>query len=236
MNLPVPVLCRTVTRTGAVAGTLLLLALAGCKVPPDPGPTRVAQPAVATSAPVKTPVVLVIGDSYSAGYDNVGMGADNWSQIMGREQGWRVDSVGTAGTGYVAVAWGSSFAHTAVTHPENADAVVVFGGLNDLTVPPDWELVDAETTFAAVRLAEPHAALVVVGPQWPGDDPDPRMFVLRDAVAKAAAEYGANFVDALGWSAGHPELLHTDAKHPSAAGHQYLAAMIGPYVTAALQH
>lgn len=200
---------------------LLLAADTSPPTPPEPPP----------------PVVAVYGDSYSVGYDGVGEYDRNWSQIMGRQLGVDVVNMATGGAGYIATAYGTSFPNEVVTRPvPEASAVVVFGGLNDLTVDPEWVRVAAVTTFAAARTSSPDAELLVIGPQWPTATVDPRMWRLRDAVAAAAGLCGATFVDPLaeGWFASRPGLLMWDGKHPSPLGHQLLADRIGPHVTAAL--
>lgn len=202
---------------------ILPLLLAADDIPPC-GP---AEPA---------PVVAVYGDSYSVGYAGIGAYEDNWSQIMGRQVGAEVVNQATGGSGYIAVAYGTTFPHQVVTRPVvRAQVVVIFGGLNDLTIWPEQERVAAVTAFAAARALNPDATVIVIGPQWPGPNIDSRMWAIRDAVAAAAAEVGVQFVDPLGgrWLQSW-DLIMWDGKHPSDAGHRHLAALIGPYVAAAL--
>ena len=58
----------------------------------------------------------------------------------------------------------------------------------------------------------------------------------RDAIASAAADAGALFVDPLGeeWLLAGAELIGTDGVHPNDSGHAYLADLIEPIVREAL--
>ena len=112
----------------------------------------------------------------------------------------------------------------------DADVVVVFGSRNDKFLPAAEVKSQAVAVFDAVRAQSPSADLVVIGPAWDDDVPPNELFLARDAVASAAADAGALFVDPLAeeWLLDRPELIGLDGVHPNDAGHAYLAGLIEP--------
>jgi lysophospholipase L1-like esterase len=103
---------------------------------------------------------------------------------------------------------------------------VIFGSRYDIYAAPDAVRQAATETYGAVRNAAPDAALLVVGPTWPGDAPPPELLTTRDMVRDAAAEAGAVFIDPIeeGWFAEDPgKFMAPDNVHPSDAGHERIA-------------
>jgi hypothetical protein len=116
-------------------------------------------------------------------------------------------------------------------------AVVIFGSRYDMYAAPDTVRTAAADTYAAVKEAAPDAALIVVGPTWPGDAPPPELLTTRDMVRDAASDVGATFVDPVeeGWFAEDPgKLMAPDNVRPSGAGHERIALGIYQAVIKAL--
>jgi len=112
----------------------------------------------------------------------------------------------------------------------NDGLVVFFGSTNDLTAPLGAMSRATCDTLRAARLAAPTAKLLVIGPAWPNADPPREISQQRDIIRDRTAALGGLFVDPLqdGWFAKRPDLIGSDGKHPTDAGHAYLAQLIAP--------
>jgi lysophospholipase L1-like esterase len=185
----------------------------------------VARPAVGPGS-----TVAVIGDSFSAGTLQGGLGATNWTALLGRDRGWRVVDTAVVGTGYLAAVPGTAdYAGSqldAALAP-GPDLVVVQGSINDGELPPDRVAAAAAGLYAAIHARAPLARLVVVGPAWPGDTPPASTLAVRDAVGEAARAAGATWIDPMTeqWF-GEPSartLIGADGLHPTDAGHRLMA-------------
>ena len=185
-------------------------------------------------------VVAVYGDSYSAGGRQGGKGDDGWPAIVAAHLNSDLRLHAAGGAGYVngSKADYETFLDQVRGAPEpDADVVVVFGSRNDRTFSAADVKRQAVAVYAAIRAQSPSAELVVIGPAWDDDTTPAEMLQIRDAVAAAAADAGALFVDPVAqeWLYDHPELIGLDGVHPNNSGHAYLAARIEPYVHEALR-
>lgn len=183
--------------------------------------------------------LAVVGDSYTTGTDEGGLGARSWPSRAWQALGARgsrisakVAAEGRAGYG-VPGDHGSMFEDLAARAVKPDDALVVFfGSRNDQGADP---LLLTEKTHAAFDLARrlaPAARLLVIGPPWPTADVPPSMFLIRDILAGAAGAAGATFIDPIAehWFVGRPDLIGADGVHPNDAGHQYMADKIAPLI------
>ena len=146
-------------------------------------------------------VMAVYGDSYSAGGRQGGKGDDGWPALVadGLDADLRLHAAGGAGYVNGSKAKDETFLDQVRGAPEpDADVVVVFGSRNDKFLPVADVKAQAVAVFAAVRSQSPAAELVVIGPAWDDDVPPDELFMTRDAVASAAADAGALFIDPLG--------------------------------------
>ena len=187
--------------------------------------------------------IAVVGDSYTTGGDQGGLGSKGWTarawQLLAR-QGIPVtaDVAAEGGAGY-----GTRGNHGSVFEDLTADAVkpddalvVYFGSRNDQGVDPTQLSILAWGTFQLARRTAPSAKFLVIGPPWPTADPPDAVLRIRDALKYQAGVAGATFIDpiAAGWFVGRPELIGKDGVHPTDAGHAYMAEKIAPLIGAQL--
>lgn len=214
--------------------------------PPATTATATAPPAP-TSTPTATttaeqpgielpaePVLLILGDSYTAG-----VGADQpdqgWASVVARELGYPTNIDGVSGTGF---AWGGGaqdqlggeyevrLRDIAADPAFVPNLLILQGGQNDSLVP-DIDEVEAATaqTIEAARRLWPGVQVVVLGPSAP----QPAAEELRganSAVRAGAAAAGAPFIDAVegNWfTAANSPGYNFDGAHPNSAGHAYIA-------------
>ncbi|HEX7323430.1 MAG TPA: GDSL lipase [Mycobacterium sp.] len=183
--------------------------------------------------------LAVIGDSYTAGSDEGGRGANGWTARAWQELGQRglrvqADVAAEGGAGYVVRGnRGSTFADLTARAVRPDDVLVVFfGSRNDREVDPAELARSAQGTFDLAHRIAPSARLLVIGPPWPTADVPPDILRVRDTVRNEAVGAGAEFADpiAAGWFVGQPGLIGGDGVHPTDAGHRYLADMITPLI------
>ena len=183
--------------------------------------------------------VAVIGDSYTAGTDEGGLGPRSWTARAWQtlaERGVRiapdVAAEGRAGYG-VPGDHGSIFEDLTASAVKPDDALVVFfGSRNDEGVDPQLLAGKARDTFDLARILAPSARFLVIGPPWPTADVPGSILQIRDVLNGAARAAGATFVDPIGdrWFVDRPDLIGPDGVHPNDAGHQYLADKITPLI------
>lgn len=181
-------------------------------------------------------IVAIVGDSYSGGTPQGGTGSANWTEILGRERGWRIENVAVGGTGYVYATAGRLPYEQAQLYPTlraRPDIVIVEGSRNDGSSDPAAVRSAAQHFYEGIRRGAPAATLVVVGPIWSnGNAPFPVLEV-RDAVRSAALSAGAVWIDPIGarWFDQPNPLIGADGVHPTDAGH----AAIADHVSSALR-
>lgn len=199
---------------------------------PTPTPTATAQP-LKIQLPAQ-PVLLIMGDSYTAG-----VGADleeqGWAYLVAGELGLPTNIDGVGGTGF---AWGGGqddrgleyavrLQEIAATDPAFVPNLLILqGGQNDAVANDPAALETATTeTIEAARTLWPGVQVVVLGPSAP----QPLAEQLRDAnnaVRVGAEAANAPFIDAYaaGWfTAANSQEFYTDGAHVDTAGHRYLA-------------
>jgi lysophospholipase L1-like esterase len=188
-------------------------------------------------------VVAVIGDSYTNGTDEGGLGPKSWTSRawqMLAQQGMRVTAgVASEGrAGYVVPGdHGSIFEDLTARAARPDDTLVVFfGSRNDQGADPRLVAEMAHDTFDLARRIAPSARLLVIGPPWPTADVPNQVLQIRDVLNAEARAAGAAFADPIGdrWFVGRPDLIGPDGVHPNDAGHAYLADKIAPLIGAQL--
>ena len=183
--------------------------------------------------------VAVIGDSYTTGTDEGGLGPKSWTA-----RAWRAlaqhgvpiaaDVAAEAHAGYgMPGVHGSVFGDLTARAVKPDDALVVFfGSRNDQGVDPGLLADRAFAAFDMARHIAPSARLLVIGPPWPTADVPDAVLQIRDVLNAAARGAGAAFIDPTGdrWFVDRPDLIGADGVHPNDAGHAYLADMIAPLI------
>ncbi|MCU1521338.1 MAG: hydrolase family protein [Arthrobacter sp.] len=219
---------------GLLAVVAIIIAVMALTTRANGGSTSsVPAPVAPETSRAAVPNVDIIGDAYVAGADQGGLGAANWTKIVGSrfyQEGAPVDMnvIGHPGAGYVVRGPGKfTFAEAATTSLRStADLVLVFGGRNDGRQEAANMASAATDLYARIRERAPQAKLIVVGPAWVDDKVPDFITGNSQAIAAAASAAGAEFVSPLNerWFFGSdPGLIDADGIHPTDAGHQYLA-------------
>ena len=187
----------------------------------------------------RTNHVAVVGDSYTTGTDEGGLGPRAWTDLAWHTLASRgvrvaadVAAEGRAGYG-VRGDHGSIFQDLTGRAVKPADGLVVFfGSRNDEGVDPGLLAGKARDTFDLARALAPSARFLVIGPPWPTADVPWQVLEVRDVLNGAARAAGATFIDPIGdrWFVDRPDLIGPDGVHPNDAGHQYLADKIAPLI------
>lgn len=187
--------------------------------------------------------IAVIGDSYTAGYEETGRGAANWTErawqsLAGRGVYVSADVAAEGGAGYgVRGNRGGLFEDLTSRAVQPDDALVVFfGSRNDQDADPgQLGRMIADTLGLARRIA-PGARMLVIGPPWPTADVPGNVWRIRDILSTETRLVRADFVDPLAerWFVGRPDLIGPDGVHPTDAGHAYMADKIAPLIAGQL--
>jgi acyl-CoA thioesterase I len=182
---------------------------------------RVEDGAQAARGPFGTgPGVLVLGDSWSAGYGIPDI-SRAWPARLAELGGWRVTVDARSGSGYLN-SWcrpGSSFPDR-LSVPAGTDTVIVEGGLNDVGTPGDELRAAAEETVREAR-ATARRVVVLGAPRVDARDPT-GLAAVNEALAGASAAAGASFVDTSAWRIE----LQYDGLHPSERGAERFAQLV----------
>ena len=142
--------------------------------------------------------VAVIGDSYTAGTDEGGLGPQSWTARALRklaQRGVRIaaDVAAEGRSGYgVPGDRGSVFEDLTATAVKPDDALVVFfGSRNDQGVDPGLLDEKARETFDLARHLAPTARFLVIGPPWPTADVPGAVLQIRDVLNVARPGRGS---------------------------------------------
>ncbi|ORX00594.1 hypothetical protein AWC30_15195 [Mycolicibacillus trivialis] len=217
-----------------ITSLTLLAGLLGCQAR---APYRLTDHHVAVSH------IAVIGDSYTTGSVEGGVGPQGWpvraGQLLdhdGKPVTMSVVAEGGAGYG-VRGNHGSIFTDLAARAVGTDDVLVVFFGSRNDDVADFGRLPgQMRDALAVARRGAPNAKLLVIGPPWPTPEVPEPVLRVRDILAAEAAAASADFVDPLaeGWFVGLPFLIGADGIHPNDLGHGYLADRIAPLINARL--
>ncbi|KKC02891.1 Rv0518 family GDSL lipase [Mycobacterium nebraskense] len=183
--------------------------------------------------------VAVVGDSYTTGTGEGGLGprswpARAWDALAARGERISADVAAEGRAGYgMPGDHGSVFEDLTARAVQGDDVLVVFfGSRNDETIDPGVVAQKARSTFDLARRLAPAARFLVIGPPWPTADVPLPMLQVRDVLGAAAGSVGATWVDPIAerWFVGRPDLIGADGVHPNDAGHQYMADKIAPLI------
>lgn len=181
---------------------------------------------VASAAPTTRPVVVAIGDSIMEGH---GLSAGQaWIATIANRDDWHFTNLASDGSGFLKVGnKGDTFADQAraaiALHPS---VIVLAGSSNDLG-EPDGALAKATgTTIASIRAALPNVRIVAVSAIWGATSVPSQLNDIDNQVQAAIAAVGGEYLNIGQPLSGHPELMQSDAVHPTAAGQRVLAASV----------
>jgi lysophospholipase L1-like esterase len=194
------------------------------------GGRRAALPMLPEGSAGKRVRAVILGDSFTTGWNGAGMGRAGWLAIASRELGWRSRNLAVAGTGFVNPGWTGQPVRTRIGVAVSARpwVVVLAAGHNDGRYGARTSGRAAAAVIERLRRELPDALLVVVGPIWHTGSPPASILGLRDRVRREAASVGAVFVDPIRdrWFAGAAHrYIGADGLHPTDAGHRHMARL-----------
>lgn len=201
---------------------------------PSPTPTVTATAQQQKIQLPAQPVLLILGDSYTAG-----VGADQpdqgWAYVVAGSLGYPTNIDGVGGTGF---AWGGGLQDDQAREYEVRlqeifedptfvpNVLILQGGQNDSLVnSPDEIQTATARTIEAARRFWPGVQVLVLGPSAPQPFAE-ELQGANSAVRAGAAAAGAPFIDAYeaGWfTAANSPGFDFDGAHPNTAGHAHLA-------------
>lgn len=177
--------------------------------------------------------VSIVGDSYSTGQKQGGVGEKGWPALLGTATGWDITTVAVGGSGFLSRGFdgvnysGPTFLEQA-EQAAGADLIIIFGGRNDVMhYGSDASYAERVTqTVQAAAIASPDARIVVfTSPLSPNLDVEGLAKVngsITNAVNTFPCVELVNTVD-LGWFTGNDlDLIGVDGIHPTDAGHAYM--------------
>ncbi|WP_261619919.1 SGNH/GDSL hydrolase family protein [Pseudarthrobacter equi] len=222
------------------AGTPAASATGSPAASPAPASPAPAPTSTSTGRPAKielpeNPVLLIMGDSYTAG-DGADQPDGSWANLVAGSLGYPTNIDGRGGTGF---AWGGGarddqggeyevrLRQTAADNPAFVPNLLILqGGQNDAQITDAGEITDAtRQTIEAARRFWPGVQVVVLGPSAP----QPLGEELRDvnnAVRAGAEAANAPFIDAVEgrwFTAANSPGFDADGAHPNTVGHAYIA-------------
>src|SRR5579875_3546449 len=185
-----------------MASFVVSLVLVGVYVSDHLSTSSVMRPAVMLSQGSPVVHVAVVGDSYTTGTDEGGLGSRAWTvqawQALARQGVQIAPDVASEGRAGYAVFGdhGSMFEDLTAraVHP-NDSLVVFFGSRNDQGVDPGLLADKARASFDLAHRIAPSARLLVIGPPWPTADPPGEVLQVDDVIGGQAAVADAAYVD-----------------------------------------
>jgi acyl-CoA thioesterase-1 len=226
---------RIVTVTAAVV-LAVLAGLLVVKTRTDDRASAEVRPVSITATDTR-PMLGVIGDSFAAGTALGGAGGQVFPMMIADRVGWRWETTAVGGTGYVAQLPGTlpydagQVDRMVAAHP---DVLVVEGSQNDGHADAGAVGTAATALYAHLRRALPQARIVVVGPVASNSAQAASLAGVDRAVGDAARAAGLPYVDAIaeGWfTDAQGALIGDDHIHPTWAGHQRIADLLGADLT-----
>ncbi len=192
-------------------------------------------------APMTTPLplrrVAVFGDSYA-----VGTGASTTEQGFVRRlavlERWRIDDEAHGGTGYATAGTTGvagcdtsscpTFSGALSDAPDNApDAVLVFGGRNDVGRSTANLQKAIPTFYDALCAKYPDADVYAVSPVWDSRTPPSQLVTIQNLVRGAVSTCSrGRYLDIGEPLRGKSGLIVSDGVHPNDEGHAVLARAV----------
>ncbi|MBC6460740.1 SGNH/GDSL hydrolase family protein [Actinomadura sp. HBU206391] len=187
----------------------------------------------------RAPVVMFLGDSYTAG-GRESPPTRTYAADTARLLGWQVIVGGRGGTGFATPGsarepFATLFARQLAWRPA-PDMLIVSGGHNDRNRSAIQVGIAARDLLARAKARWPGTHLVLIGPMWGTGTPMPSVLGIRDALEGVAHETGIPFIDPLReqWVTGDrrdgtgnaAHYILPDRVHPTPEGHRYIATRL----------
>jgi hypothetical protein len=180
----------------------------------------------ATTPPPAPPSVAFVGDGFTSGSPDGGLGPANYTALLAAREGWRVTNPSVYGSGYVAGAPLSEQVQKVVD--ARPHLVVVTGGRADSGQDPAAVRDAAAGLYQDLRTRLPQARVVVIGPMYPGRNAPRTMRDVRDAVRDSATAAQLPFIDPIEerWFNGRDEDGLTPVEDLNDRGHLRLSELV----------
>ena len=175
------------------------------------------------------PTVAIVGASFTAG-----VGAEDpagaWAVLLARQLNWNAFVYGVPGAGYVHAGLGRKGPVSAEVTRVHLGAlqpslIIVQAGHDDMSVPPDQELIRVEQTVAMIRAQAPGAQIALVT-VFAGRKHRPALYRIDQAIVAGAyaADPEVIIMDPLaeGWRFSRSR----DDLHPSPQGNAWIAGKV----------
>jgi lysophospholipase L1-like esterase len=177
--------------------------------------------------PPHKPLVVFVGDSYTAGSIEDSGYARRFPALVADALDVRTEVVAQGGSGYITSGInGKPWSDQIEAVPTDADLVVIYGSRNDSFDGSHSSEIQAsaEALFRSAKEQAPNAKIVVVGPTYVESPIPAGAIATTDAIQLAAHDQDVEYVDALSWfQHPRPGLIGGDGVHPTDAGHAFLA-------------
>jgi lysophospholipase L1-like esterase len=172
------------------------------------------------------PTVAIVGASFTAG-----IGAEDpagaWAVLLARQLNWNAFVYGVPGAGYVHAGLGRKGPVSAEVTRVHLGAlqpslIIVQAGHDDMSVPPDQELIRVEQTVATIRAQAPGAQIALVT-VFAGRKHRPALYRIDQAIVAGAyaADPDVIIMDPLAEKWRFPRAR--DGFHPSPEGDTWIA-------------
>lgn len=207
----------------------LVVALVVRPGPVTANPPRPSVPTEAATLAPERPVVVFIGDSYTAGA-GASSAAATFTTLVGVAQGWQVENLGRGGTGYLATASTSGCGleycpnyreMITATVELSPDIIVVSGGRNDGDMTGSHDQVRA--FYTELRAALPESKIVATSPLWDASEVPASLTALGGVVQESVTSIGGAYLDLKQPLQGRTDAVGDDGVHPNDAGYRAIA-------------
>jgi acyl-CoA thioesterase-1 len=151
-----------------------------------------------------------------------------WIATLAKQRGWRLTNLASDGSGFLKTGnRGDIFADQASDAIAMHPSVIFLAGSSNDVGEPNAELAKATlATIASIRASLPHVQIIGVSAIWGATALPAQLKDIDDQVQSALAAVGGDYLDIGQPLAGRPDLMQSDAVHPTAAGQRVIASSV----------